>query len=192
MPGLTAALCLATGCVLVSGCDGAESRSVRPRSRHCMLHVSICVLPVPRYALVRVAQVTVATGTPIVATRMPVRRTVVVTAAVDRVVRVDGRLSVPPASTIVVTVIGMSIIAMVIDVQAVRCPGDRERRRYAPKESAMERVGIRIRVVIHRARAFVIEINRPRLINDNAFRLVIGNVNDVVVQRRDFNDTLVT
>ena len=47
----------------------------------------------------------------------------------------------------------------------------------------------RIRVVVHRVRIRVIVINRPRLIDDDLFWLVIGHINHIILGWRDVDRT---
>ena len=54
-------------------------------------------------------------------------------------------------------------------------------------ETIIKRVVRRIRVVIHGVWARMIEIHGPRLVNDDLFGLVVGDVNDVVLYRCDLN-----
>ena len=49
----------------------------------------------------------------------------------------------------------------------------------------------RIRVVIHRVGTWVVMINRARGIIDNLLGLIIGDVDDVVVNRLDLNDAVI-
>ncbi len=65
------------------------------------------------------AQSRVSAGSPVVAAGVSVRCNVVVVAEVNRVVGVDRWPAIPVAIPIVVTVVGMSMIAVVIDVQTV-------------------------------------------------------------------------
>ena len=51
----------------------------------------------------------------------------------------------------------------------------------------IKRVVRRIRVVIHRVWARMIEIHGPRLVNGDLFGFVVGDVDDVVLYRRDLN-----
>ena len=46
--------------------------------------------------------------------------------------------AIPVVMPIIVAMIRMTVIAMMIDMQAVSEPADRERRGYAPKETVRE------------------------------------------------------
>jgi hypothetical protein len=69
------------------------------------------------------------------------------------------------------------------NMDAVRHPAKRVGRGYAPEESviertieyAIERVVVRIRVVVDGVGPRVVVIDRPRLVNDYAFGLVVGH-----------------
>jgi hypothetical protein len=50
---------------------------------------------------------------------------------VGRVVHIDVRTPVPPAVPVGIAVVGMAMIAMVVNVQAVGQPPDRKCRRYS-------------------------------------------------------------
>ena len=92
---------------------------MRPVVRYHVLRISTRVMRISRNASIRMAQVPVAIGSPVVAAGVPARCNVVVVAEVNCVVGVDRRPAIPVAIPIVVTVIGMSMIAVVIDVQTV-------------------------------------------------------------------------
>ncbi len=49
---------------------------------------------------------------------------------------------------------------------------------------------VRVGVVIDRIGLRIIVINGPWLVNDNTFRLVVGNVYDILVRRLDFDHAI--
>ena len=52
-------------------------------------------------------------------------------------------------------------------------------------------MAVRIRVVIDRVRLWIVVINASRLIDDHLFGLVIGHVNDFIVNRINLDDAIV-
>lgn len=108
------------------------------------------------------------------------------------VVRINSRISVPVVVIVIAApIVGVSIVAMVIDVQTVCEPSDSERGRDAPEESAIERVAVGIGIVVDRVRAGVIIVGRSRLVDDNLLWFIVGNVEDIFINRTDLNDTLI-
>ncbi len=69
--------------------DNTIARHMSPAVRCHVLRIATRVVRVACDALIRVAQMPVAAGPPVVATRIPMRCNVVVAAKVDRVVGVD-------------------------------------------------------------------------------------------------------
>ena len=85
----------------------------------------------------------------------------------------------------------MAAVAVVVDVQAVGDPADRECRRDTPEETAIEIVVRRVGIVVNGIRARIIVVHRTRLVDDHALGFVIGHVNDVVGNRRYLDDAVV-
>jgi len=97
------------------------------------------------------------------------------------VVDVDRWPPIPPVVVVAVTVIRVSAIAMMIDVQIICGPADSECRRNTPEISIVERMAVGVWVVVNRVRTRVVIVDGSRLIDDNPLRLVIRYVNDLVV-----------
>ena len=85
----------------------------------------------------------------------------------------------------------MTIEAVVIDVQVMRVPPDREGRRHTPEprivEMIVERVPRGVGVVVHRVGARIVVIDRARLVDDHFLGLVVRHVDDVFLHRGDRN-----
>ncbi len=96
-------------------------------------------------------------------------------------------MPVPPVIPIGMTVIRVSAITVVVDMQAIRMPTDRECRRHAPEETTVEVVAGRIRIVINRVSMWMVVISRTRLVNHDARRFVVRNLNYVFRDRCDLN-----
>ncbi len=123
---------------------------------------------------------------PTVPITVAVVRNVVVFSYVDIVIHVNVRTTVP-VIPIGVTVIRMPVKAVVICIQIMVMPADRIRGCYSPEITVVEIVTRRIRVVIDRVRTRVVEIDRSRLINDDARWFVIGYVYNVFLYGRNAN-----
>jgi len=52
-------------------------------------------------------------------------------------------------------------------------------------------MAVRIRVVIDRVRLWIVVINASRLIDDHLFGLVIGHVDDLIINRINLDDAIV-
>lgn len=89
-------------------------------------------------------------------------------------------------AVVIAAVVRVTPVARVINVQVMIRPADRVGRRYAPEVSGVKVMANRIRVVVHRISMRIVIINASsRLIDDDFFRLVIRNVNDLVIDRID-------
>ncbi len=66
-------------------------------------------------------------------------------------------------------------------------PPDMECRRDSPEVTQVKSVAQRVRVVVHRVGPRVVVIHRPRLIDDDALRLVVGHVDNVFLRRRNLD-----
>ena len=56
----------------------------------------------------------------------------------------------------------------------------------------IERVRVRVRIIVHGVGTFVVIVDSLWLIHYDVFGLVVGHVNDVIVGRGDLNDPVVT
>jgi hypothetical protein len=118
--------------------------------------------------------------------------------AIDRVVvivHMHGRATVRPAAPVTAPVIRVTVVAVVEHVDAIRHPAKRVSRGYAPEETAIERVIERvmiwIRVVVDRVGPRIIVVDRAWLVNDHALGFVVGHIDYVVFDRRDFDCPLI-
>ena len=133
---------------------------------------------------------TVRLRAPVVAVAVTV---VPVTMAVVHIVVVEMTQARSPVVMVIVimtSVIRVTPETVVIHMQVVGQPADREGCRHAPEITRVKRVSIRVGVVIKRIGMRIIVVHGPRLINDDAFRLVVRNVNDVLVRRRDLDHAI--
>jgi hypothetical protein len=127
--------------------------------------------------------------TPVVSVTISIARRAVAVIDVPAVVNTDARTS------IVMTVVGVSIVRVspvrrVINVQVMVRPADIEGGRYAPEVAGSEAVASWIRVVIHRIRVGIVVIHPARLIHNDFLGFVIRNVDNLLIDRCDFNRTL--
>ena len=148
-------------------------------------------------AMAAVIMIVIADVIAAIMSRMPAVALVVVvdrdarTIHVRRVVGIDRRPAIPPVVVVTVPVVGVAVITVVIDVQAVRKPADRESRRHAPEKAVVEVVVRRVGVVVHGVGTRIVVVDRPRLVNNDTFGLVIRHVYDVVGNRRNLDDAVV-
>ena len=124
---------------------------------------------------------------PAVAIAITVIRYIGVISHVHVVVRINVRTAIRPVIPIRVAVVGMPIVAMVINVQMMMVPADRKSRCHTPKEIVVKAVVLRIRVVVNGVGPWIVVVHRLRLVNDNALRLIIRHVNDVFLDWRNLN-----
>lgn len=93
------------------------------------------------------------------------------------------------------SVVRVTVKAVMEYIQVVRLPADRERSCHTPKvivmEMIVERVIRRIRVVINRVCARVVIVDRTRLIHDDLLRLVVRNINNIILDGRYLDRALV-
>lgn len=125
-----------------------------------------------------------ATGTrsPIVTVTIAVACIVTTIIHVPVVVNIDARPAIVMA-VVATTVVGMSPVARVMNVQVVAVPPNREGGGDAPEIPGRESVAGRVRVVINRVGARVIVVGRTTLIDDDLSRLIVGNVDNFFVDR---------
>ena len=124
---------------------------------------------------------------PAVAIAITVIRYIGVICHVHVVVRINVRTAIPPVIPIRVAVVGMAVVALVINVQMMMVPADRKSRCHTPKEIVVKAVVLRIRVVVNGVGPWIVVVHRLRLVNDNALRLIIRHVNDVFLDWRNLN-----
>ena len=128
---------------------------------------------------------------PIVAVTITIGSDAIIAIHVISVVGMDVRASIPPVVPVRMPVVRMAMIAVVIDVQAVRVPTDRESRRNTPEKTIVEGIPCRIRVIVNRVWPGVVVINRTWLIHDDTFGFIVRNVNHVVRDWRDLNYAII-
>ena len=127
---------------------------------------------------------------PIVTVTVPVIHVIVVTVIII-VMHVNTGAAIPIVIPVIAAMIRVAVVAVMMDVQTVSKPPHSKRSRYAPEETTVERVAVRIGVVVNRIGAWIIVIHGSRLVHDYLLRLIIGHVNYVLFNRRDFDDTVV-
>ena len=94
------------------------------------------VMPTPRNALVVVTDSAAGVWSPIVALAISIARVIIVVAVVVVVVmHMNAGTAVPVVMPVIMAMVRVTVVAMVIDMQAVGEPADGECCRYAPKES---------------------------------------------------------
>jgi hypothetical protein len=106
------------------------------------------------------------------------------------VVVTQARSPVVMVIVILASVIRMTPVTVVIHMQVVGQPADREGCRHAPEVTGVKRVTIRVGVVINRIGMRIIVVYGPWLVNNDAIRLVIGNVNNLLVRRRNLDHAI--
>jgi len=124
---------------------------------------------------------------PIVAVTITIGSDAIIAIHVISVVGMDVWASIPPVVPVRMPIVRMAMIAVVIDVQAVRVPTDRECRRNTPEKTIVKRIPCRIRIVVNRVWPGVVVINRTWLIHDDTFGFIVRNVDDVFLDWRDLN-----
>ena len=75
---------------------------------------------------------------PIVAVTVTVARDVIISIHVIIVVGIDVRASIPPVVVVRMSVVRMTMIAVVINVQPVGVPADGKSRRNTPEKAMVE------------------------------------------------------
>jgi hypothetical protein len=106
-------------------------------------------------------------------------------------VDVDTRTAVIVMIMVVVPEIRVAIITMVIHMKVVAIPAEVVNAGDTPEKRAEKGVSDGVRVVIHRICPRVIVVNRLNLVHDNLLRLVVGHVNNIVINRIDFDNAVV-
>lgn len=124
---------------------------------------------------------------PIVPVTIMIACDVIIVIHVITVVGMNVWASIPPVVPVRMSVVRMTIIAVVINVQPVRVPADGKSRRNTPEEAMVECISGRIRVVVNRVRPGVVVINRTWLIHDDTLGFIVRNVNYVLLDWRDLN-----
>ena len=96
-------------------------------------------------------------------------------------------LVVPDVIAVVVPVAMVRVLGVMarIDIHVMRVPVEDEGGRHAPEEAGAERVAGRIRVVVDRVAVGVVADHGRRIVGHDARRLIVGNVDDLRVGRRD-------
>ena len=128
-------------------------------------------------------------------TGLPNRTTIITTALMTigfaRVVATTRMSAACRMAMIISTpVIRMTPVAIMVYPQQVVRPTKSVNRRYAPKIARRENIVRWIRIVINRVRPRIIVIHGCRLIDDDAARLVIRNVNDFRIDGSDFDNVV--
>ena len=127
---------------------------------------------------------------PVVAIAVVIRRRPIAVMYVPAVV--DGNTRTPIVVTVIMTaVIRMAPVTRVMHLQVMIWPADRKCGCDAPKITGGKGIAVRIRVVINRVRMRIIVINASWLIDDDFFRLVIRDVDDLIIYRIDLDDAIV-
>lgn len=103
---------------------------------------------------------------------------------------VNRRAAVPPSTVVMMTVVRMTEITMMIDMEAVGQPANCKGRGDAPEVAVVKIVAVRVRVVVNRVGMRVVVVYRPRLIHDDTLRLVVWDVDNVFLDGDDFDDTI--
>ena len=133
--------------------------------------------------------------------RTPVR-TPVVTIAITvlrmspGVIDIHGVVDGDTRPAIVVAVVMMTVIRVapvtcMMYTQMIAGPANTERCRHAPEVAGRKRMTVRIRVVINRVRLCVVVVYGTRLLNDHYLWLVVGHINNVVLDRYDLDDVII-
>lgn len=85
----------------------------------------------------------------------------------------------------------MQAMAVMVQMQMMRVPSDREIRGHAPEETRRPEVTRGVGVVVERIGDRVVTVNRPRLVDDNLGRLIDRDIDDLGVGRPDLDDVAV-
>ena len=81
--------------------------------------------------------------------------------------------------------------AVMEHVQVIGRPPDGEGSRYAPEVIVVKVVTVRVRVVVHGVRAWMIVIHRSWLHDDDTLRFVVGHIDNLFAGRCDFDHTVI-
>ena len=96
------------------------------------------IVSAPRNALIVMTDCAARMRSPIVAVGVTIARVVIVVSVVVVVMHMDTGTAVPVVMTVIVAVIRMTVIAVMIDMQAVCEPADSKRCGHAPEETTRE------------------------------------------------------
>ncbi len=94
-------------------------------------------------------------------------------------------------AVVIAPVVRVAPVARVVNVQVVVRPADRERGGHAPEVTGTKAVADRVRVVVHRVGIRVIVVNAARLVDKDLGRLVVGHIDDFLVDRHDLEHALI-